>query len=174
MILDPGVGNVKASSLHMNPCILKNRHFPLLAGELDESSKSLNILMELRKIANHPLLVLHRYSDDVLRQMSQDILNEPTYCDADPELVYEDMTVMTDFELHRLCLSHPALESHCLSQQVFGESGKLQFLTVKLRELKERVRSISPRDCLSLALCSCFSGRSCTSLQPVHNDVGRD
>ena len=71
--------------------------------------------------------------------MSQDILHEPTYHDADPKLVYEDMTVMTDFELHRLCLSYPALRSHCLPQTVFGESGKLKFLAGKLSELKEKV-----------------------------------
>lgn len=92
--------------------------------------------MELRKIANHPLLVLQHYTDDILRQISQDILNEPTYHDADPNLVYEDMTVMTDFELHQLCLSYPALHRHCLPATVFGESGKFKFLAVKLNELK--------------------------------------
>ena len=94
--------------------------------------------MELRKIANHPLLVLHYYNDSILRQMSQDILSESAYHDADPELVYEDMTVMTDFELHRLCLSHSALERYCLPLTVFGESGKLKYLAAKLRELKKK------------------------------------
>ena len=95
--------------------------------------------MELRKIANHPLLLLHHYSDDILRQISQDILSEPSYHDADPNLVYEDMTVMTDFELHQLCLSYPALHKHSLPQTVFGESGKLRFLAGKLNELKMKV-----------------------------------
>lgn len=95
--------------------------------------------MELRKVANHPLLLLHHYTDAILKQMSQDILSVPIYRDADPNLVYEDMTVMTDLELHRLCLSYPVLHKYCLSPAVFGESGKLKFLVVKLDELKMKV-----------------------------------
>ena len=30
---------------------------------------------------------------------------DPQHCDADPQLVWEDMSVMSDFELHKLCLS---------------------------------------------------------------------
>lgn len=95
--------------------------------------------MQLRKVANHPLLLLHHYTNVILRQMSQDILSEPTYHDADPYLVYDDMTVMTDFELHQLCLSYPALDKYRLSPTIFGESGKLKFLTGKLSELKMKV-----------------------------------
>ena len=99
----------------------------------------MNIVMEMRKIANHPLLVLHHYSEDILRQMAQEILCEPSHRDADPKLVYEDMTVMSDFELHQLCLTYPALKGHCLPQSAFGESGKLKFLSNKLVELKKKV-----------------------------------
>lgn len=108
--------------------------------ESEDNSKTQNTIMELRKVANHPLLLLHHYTNVILRQMSQDILSEPTYHDADPNLVYEDMTVMTDFELHQLCLSYPALHKYCLSPTVFGESGKLKFLAGKLSELKMKVR----------------------------------
>lgn len=117
-----------------------------LTAKSEENSKAHNIIMELRKVANHPLLLLHHYTNVILRQMSQDILSEPTYHDADPNLVYEDMTVMTDFELHRLCLSYPVLHRYCLSPTVFGESGKLKFLAGKLGELKMKVHL-----CLCLA-----------------------
>ena len=103
-------------------------------------SMPLNIIMELRKIANHPLLVRHHYTHEILRHMSQHILNEPSYHNADPNLVYEDMTVMTDFELHQLCLSYSALKAHCLPQTAFKESGKLKYLEDKLDQLKTKVR----------------------------------
>lgn len=109
---------------------------------MSENSKAHNIIMELRKAANHPLLLLHHYTNAILRQMSQDILSEPTYHDADPNLVYEDMRVMADFELHRLCSSYPVLHKYCLSPTVFGESGKLKFLARKLDELKMEVLSV--------------------------------
>jgi SWI/SNF-related matrix-associated actin-dependent regulator 1 of chromatin subfamily A len=108
----------------------------------EESSKAHNIIMELRKAANHPLLLLHHYTNSILRQMSQDILSESAYHDADPNLVYEDMRVMADFELHRLCLSYPVLHKYCISPTLFEESGKLKFLAGKLDKLKMEVFSI--------------------------------
>ena len=108
--------------------------------------------MEMRKIANHPLLVRHHYSDDILRQMSQDILREPSHRDADPELVYEDMTVMTDFELHRLSVSYPVLKRHCLPQPALVESGKMNFLASKLDELTRKVK-LSLTSVCNLIIC---------------------
>lgn len=32
---------------------------------------------------------------------------EPTYFDANPDLIFEDMEVMSDFELHMLCAKFP-------------------------------------------------------------------
>ena len=69
----------------------------------DEFNKSMSVLMELRKIAMHPLLVRHRYNNEILREMAREILNDPAHKDADPALVYEDMTVMSDYELHSFC-----------------------------------------------------------------------
>ncbi len=66
-------------------------------------NRSMSVITELRKIAMHPLLVRHRYGDDTLRQMATELLKDPAYVNSDLELVYEDMTVMTDFELHNLC-----------------------------------------------------------------------
>ena len=40
----------------------------------EQYRKSLDVMMQLRKIANHPLLIRHVYEDGKLRQMSQDIL----------------------------------------------------------------------------------------------------
>ena len=34
-------------------------------------------------------------------------LQDPSHADADPQLVFEDMTMMTDFELHNLSLLNP-------------------------------------------------------------------
>ena len=42
-------------------------------------SKSLSVIMELRKIANHPLLVRHHYNNEKLRAMAVDILKVLIY-----------------------------------------------------------------------------------------------
>lgn len=105
----------------------------------DSMHKSLHIIMELRKVANHPLLVRHRFTNDKLRQMSVDILKEPSHRDADPDMVFEDMTVMSDFELHSLCGTYPALMEHRLSEDTMLHSGKFEFMAATLKMLKKQV-----------------------------------
>lgn len=62
-----------------------------------------NVLMDLRKASNHPMLFRRLYPDKVLRLMAKDCLKEDEFLDRDVELIFEDMQVMTDFELSRLC-----------------------------------------------------------------------
>lgn len=63
----------------------------------------MTVITDLRKIALHPLLVRHHYREEILRQMARDILKDPNHMNSDPNLVYEDMKVMTDFELNNMC-----------------------------------------------------------------------
>lgn len=46
------------------------------------------------------------YDDAKLRNMSRDCLKELEFTDRDKDLIFEDMEVMTDFELHRFCLGY--------------------------------------------------------------------
>lgn len=68
-----------------------------------EMKKTMSLLTELRKVAMHPLLLRQHYDDECLRRMAVAILQDPSHQDADPALVWEDMTVMSDYELHRMC-----------------------------------------------------------------------
>lgn len=80
-----------------------------------------NIVMQLRKAADHPLLFRHHYTDATLKQMAHEIMHEERYMDANQHYIYEDMQVMSDFELDRLCNQYkvsclddfaPPLSSH--------------------------------------------------------------
>jgi SWI/SNF-related matrix-associated actin-dependent regulator 1 of chromatin subfamily A len=62
-----------------------------------------NIVIHLRKAADHPLLFRKIYNNDLLKKMTKDIRRDVKYWDTNEEYVYEDMTVMSDFELHKLC-----------------------------------------------------------------------
>lgn len=64
-------------------------------------SESANIMMALRKASIHPLLFRHLYSDDVLLKMAKGCLKEEEFRDRDRDLVFEDMSIMTDMELSR-------------------------------------------------------------------------
>ncbi|XP_031433352.1 SWI/SNF-related matrix-associated actin-dependent regulator of chromatin subfamily A containing DEAD/H box 1b isoform X2 [Clupea harengus] len=96
-----------------------------------------NAMMQLRKMANHPLLHRQYYTSERLTLMSKLMLNELTHRDSDPALVKEDMEVMSDFELHRLCLQFASLREFRLGSDLLLDSGKLQFLTKLLGSLKE-------------------------------------
>jgi hypothetical protein len=70
----------------------------------EDGNKQLqNIMMQLRKAANHPLLHRTLYTTETLQQMSKAIMREPEYFDANQQYIFEDMEVMSDFELHKLC-----------------------------------------------------------------------
>lgn len=104
------------------------------------SNKALNnYIMEFRKAANHPLLLRHYYNNDILSKMSKKIMNEPEYCDANQEYIYEDMQYMSDFELHQLCKKFKSIRSYKLCDNEWMDSGKVQQLSTLLPEMISKV-----------------------------------
>lgn len=77
--------------------------------DLVPESKLQNLLMQLRKMANHPLLhrksvfcglmslmYSSRYTLDKLHSMSVSIMSEPDYMDNDAQAIFEDMEGTTN------------------------------------------------------------------------------
>nr|XP_033814110.1 SWI/SNF-related matrix-associated actin-dependent regulator of chromatin subfamily A containing DEAD/H box 1 isoform X2 [Geotrypetes seraphini] len=104
----------------------------------DKSTELCNVMMQLRKMANHPLLHRQYYTEEKLRIMSKHMLKEPTHCDANPDLIFEDMSFMTDFELHRLCQEFTSINSFKLDMDLILHSGKFCTLERLLLEVKEK------------------------------------
>ncbi|CAG2177919.1 unnamed protein product [Oppiella nova] len=100
--------------------------------ESEEKFKSGNsMLMDLRKVANHPLLIRQHYDDNKLRLMSQQMLSEHRakgHRESLPQYIFEDMQVMHDFELHRLCKQYTSLRHFELEDSYIEDSGKFQEL----------------------------------------------
>jgi len=59
--------------------------------------------------------------------------------DCNYDMVLEDMTVMSDFELHNLCKKECALRHLKLTEDVIADSGKLRVLDELLPKLKQKV-----------------------------------
>lgn len=98
-----------------------------------------NDLMQLRKLANHPLLHRIHYTDTMLMEMTPQIIKEPEHSDGDPELVLEDMGAMTDFELDRLCRNFPRTMSRFqLDDDAPCRSAKFFVLEPLLTKLKSQ------------------------------------
>ncbi|KAM7052233.1 SWI/SNF-related matrix-associated actin-dependent regulator of chromatin subfamily A containing DEAD/H box 1 [Acridotheres tristis] len=104
----------------------------------EKNSDMGNAMMQLRKMANHPLLHRQYYTNDKLRTMSTLMLKEPTHCDANPDLIFEDMTVMTDFELNVLCKQYSHISDFTLDMDQILDSGKFRALEHILSDLKEK------------------------------------
>ncbi|NXK62757.1 SMRCD regulator, partial [Sylvietta virens] len=104
----------------------------------EKNSDMGNAMMQLRKMANHPLLHRQYYTNDKLRTMSTLMLKEPTHRDANPDLIFEDMTVMTDFELHVLCKQYSHINDFMLDMDQILDSGKFRALERILSDIKEK------------------------------------
>lgn len=103
-----------------------------------EKRELCNVMMQLRKMANHPLLHRQHYTTEKLKAMSKLMLKEPTHFDADPALIQEDMEVMSDFELHCLCQQYSSISSYQLETDLLLDSGKFHHLIKLLASLKDK------------------------------------
>ncbi|XP_054846387.1 SWI/SNF-related matrix-associated actin-dependent regulator of chromatin subfamily A containing DEAD/H box 1 isoform X2 [Eublepharis macularius] len=97
-----------------------------------------NVMMQLRKMANHPLLHRQYYTPEKLKVMSKLMLKEPTHCEANPDLIFEDMSVMTDYELHVLCKQYANISDFKLEIDLILDSGKFKVLGHMLSDFKEK------------------------------------
>ncbi|XP_070191467.1 SWI/SNF-related matrix-associated actin-dependent regulator of chromatin subfamily A containing DEAD/H box 1B-like isoform X2 [Littorina saxatilis] len=99
------------------------------------------MFMQLRKVANHPLLVRNHYDDYKLLQMANALAKEPSHRDrgAIPKLIMEDMAQMNDFDLIALCKQYKKhLGKHELDASWIGESTKFKVLDSLLPALQEQ------------------------------------
>ncbi|XP_071763311.1 SWI/SNF-related matrix-associated actin-dependent regulator of chromatin subfamily A containing DEAD/H box 1A [Centroberyx gerrardi] len=103
-----------------------------------EKRELCNVMMQLRKMANHPLLHRQYYTTEKLKAMSKLMLKEPSHFDAEAALIQEDMEVMSDFELHRLCQQYTSISSYQLETHLLLDSGKFHHLTDLLASLKDK------------------------------------
>lgn len=107
--------------------------------KVDKETNNTNLLMQLRKAAIHPLLFRRIYNDDTIRKMAKDVMKEPQYCDGlhNEEYIREDMGVMNDFELNRLCGTFPrTLSRYKLQNEEWMDAGKVDELKRLLLEMR--------------------------------------
>ncbi|KAM6132714.1 SWI/SNF-related matrix-associated actin-dependent regulator of chromatin subfamily A containing DEAD/H box 1-like [Pterocles gutturalis] len=104
----------------------------------EKNSDRGNLMMQLRKMANHPLLHSQYYATDKLRTMSKLMLKDSTHRDADCDLIFEDMTVMSDFELHLLSKQYCHISDFKLDMDQILDSGKFRALECILSDLEEK------------------------------------
>lgn len=106
------------------------------AGEKTGNETS-NVMMALRKASIHPLLFRRLYDDKTISKMAKACLMEDELSDRNVDLVFEDMTVMTDMELHRFCETYPdTMAPFSLQNDEWMDSGKVKVLCDLLKGYK--------------------------------------
>lgn len=106
------------------------------------SKSTTNLMMQLRKAAIHPLLFRRYYDDSRIDRMSTAILKEDFYKTHERKYILEDMEVMNDLELNRLCTNFPdTLSEYELKKKEWMDSGKVE----KLKHLLLRMKANGDR-----------------------------
>lgn len=107
------------------------------AGQKPTKASS-NLLMQLRKAAIHPFLFRRHFTDTIIKKMSREIMKEETYKDNDAKYIEEDMAVMNDLELNRLCILFPrSLGKFSLKNKEWMHAGKIDVLKQLMLHFKE-------------------------------------
>ncbi len=79
---------------------------------------SSNVLMDLRKAANHPLLFRTYYDEKRIADFAKDFVKEPDHADENLEHVREDFAINSDAQLSMVADSYPV--SNAAARQIVG------------------------------------------------------
>ncbi|VDP73476.1 unnamed protein product [Echinostoma caproni] len=96
-----------------------------------------NMLWQLRKAANHQTL-LNRiaYSEDQLQDIAEALHLDSSHSNSDVKLIYEDLKVLNDHQVHRICQHYEILSPYALPIAVIsGGSGKIAWLEENVPKL---------------------------------------
>lgn len=87
-----------------------------------------NVLMDLRKAANHPLLFRRLYTEKKIAALAKDYMREPEHAEDNLTHLKEDFAINTDAELSLLARSWKSTQKHVLPAEEWMNSGKIQAL----------------------------------------------
>ncbi|EFO23163.2 SNF2 family domain-containing protein [Loa loa] len=96
-------------------------------------------LMQLRQVANHPLLYRRLYNDDKVIQIAKILCaKENEYRKKKSDHVAEDLAFLSDFAISQLCSKFTSTQKFILNEEVALESGKFKELDKLLPSIKEK------------------------------------
>lgn len=113
------------------------------AARLAPIASTSNVMMALRKASMHPLLFRTCYTDEKLKEMSKKIMREPEYVSANVDYIFEDMQVMSDYELNGLCDKFPkTMSEYVLPQEKWFDSGKTKKMLEVIKQVIEKKEKV--------------------------------
>ncbi|XP_028136056.1 SWI/SNF-related matrix-associated actin-dependent regulator of chromatin subfamily A containing DEAD/H box 1 homolog [Diabrotica virgifera virgifera] len=103
----------------------------------ENSYTGMSIMTDLRKLANHPLLMRFHYDQEKMEEIANLLALDPGYKDTVVQYIVEDLMFMSDFEIHTLAMEFECLSRFLLPDEYMLASGKFIQLDKMLVELKE-------------------------------------
>jgi len=93
--------------------------------------------MNLRKIANHPLLIRNHFDEGQVRQLAKLLKKDASHEKAVEKFIAEDLSVMSDFDIHKTCLAYRCVEHYSLGNHQICDSGKFNLLDDMLPQMQD-------------------------------------
>ena len=72
----------------------------------DPNESAIGMLMNLRKIANHPLLIRNSYDNSQIRTLARMLKKDSSHVNAVEKFIVQDLEVLSDFDIHKTCLHY--------------------------------------------------------------------
>jgi len=94
--------------------------------------------MNLRKIANHPLLIRNHFDNSQIRSLAKMLKKDSSHINAVEKFIVQDLEVMSDFDIHKTCLHYRAIEHYSLGNHQICESGKFALMDDLLPRMKDQ------------------------------------
>jgi SWI/SNF-related matrix-associated actin-dependent regulator 1 of chromatin subfamily A len=122
------------------------RKYQLLIDEyknIDPTSESYmgrgsSIMMDMRKLANHPLLMRYYFTDERLREISKVLARDKVYKNNNAKEIFEDIAPLSDLKVHQLADKYPSITNLVkIPDNIVMNSGKFKYLDTILPKLKK-------------------------------------
>ncbi|CAH0715307.1 unnamed protein product, partial [Brenthis ino] len=96
----------------------------------------ISMMMDMRKLANHPLLLRYHYDMAAARKMAARLARDPGYKEKNEQYLYEDLMCMSDFQIHQLTQQYECISSFAVPDRLIEDSGKFLKLDEMLPKLQ--------------------------------------
>ncbi|XP_052741588.1 SWI/SNF-related matrix-associated actin-dependent regulator of chromatin subfamily A containing DEAD/H box 1 homolog [Bicyclus anynana] len=97
----------------------------------------ISMMMEMRKLANHPLLLRFFYDQNTTRKIATRLAKDPNYKEKNEQYVFEDLMCLSDFQMHQLTQQYHSINGYAIPDPLIEDSGKFSKLDEMLPKLKE-------------------------------------
>lgn len=96
-----------------------------------------SIMMDMRKLANHPLLLRYYFTDERLHEISKVLARDKVYKNNNPKEIFEDIAPLSDLKIHQLADKYPSITNLVkIPDNIILNSGKFKYFDTLLPNLK--------------------------------------